>query len=43
MSIGALSGFHAYSNEIGFQFGQKVINFILPRADLAVQTLQNMT
>jgi hypothetical protein len=38
-----LSAFHPYSNAIGFQFGQKVINFILPRADLAVQTLQIMT
>ena len=42
-SIGSLSAFHPYSNAIGFQFGQKVINFILPRADLAVQTLQIMT
>lgn len=39
-SIGSLSAFHPYSNAI---FGQKVINFILPRADLAVQTLQIMT
>lgn len=42
-SIGSLSAFHPYSNAIGFQFGQKVINFILPRADLAVQILQIMT
>ena len=42
-SIGSLSAFHPYSNAIGLQFGQKVINFILPRADLAVQTLQIMT
>lgn len=42
-SIGSLSAFHPYSNAIGLQFGQKVINFILPRADLAVQTFQIMT
>lgn len=42
-TIGSLSAFHPYSNAIGLQFGQKVINFILPRADLAVQTLQIMT
>lgn len=42
-SIGSLSAFHPYSNAIGLQFGQRVINFILPRADLAVQTLQIMT
>lgn len=42
-SIGSLSAFRPYSNAIGLQFGQKVINFILPRADLAVQTLQIMT
>ena len=42
-SLTTLSAFHPYSNAVGLQFGSKVINFILPRADLAVQTLQLIT
>lgn len=42
-SLTSLSAFHPYSNAIGLQFGSKVINFILPRSDLAIQTLQLLT
>lgn len=42
-SLTTLSAFHPYSNAVGLQFGSKVINFILPRADLAAKTLQLLT
>lgn len=42
-SLTSFSAFHPYSNAIGLQFGSKVINFILPRSDLAIQTLQLLT
>ena len=42
-TIGSLSAFIPIPMRLGFNLGKKVINFILPRADLAVQTLQIMT
>lgn len=42
-TLKSLSNYIPYSNAIGMQFGSTVVNFILPRPDLASKTLQIVT